>query len=80
VSSQARISRSALDKVAAVGPHEFVRFTLTLNDIILSDDELDVLRRLGLSDYMHTSRLASVTLPGRYLLELAELPSVERVS
>jgi hypothetical protein len=80
VSSQARISQSALDKVAAVGPDELVRFTLMLNEIVLTHEEVQALRRLGLADCMHTSRIAAVTLPGRYLLEVAELPSVGRVS
>lgn len=76
---QARISRSAIARVEGVAPDELVRLLLKLSDLLLPDEEMAAIHRLGGQIVCDSARVAAVIIPARCLLEVAELPSVMRV-
>jgi hypothetical protein len=56
-----------------------VRLLLKLKDLLLPDEEMAIIHRLGGQIVCDSARTAAVTIPARCLLEVAELPSVIRV-
>ena len=76
---QAIIAESAIEKVEAVGPDQIVRFIIRLNDGQLRPVEIEILRRLGMTEFLPFVGQASVAIPARHLLELAELATVVQV-
>jgi hypothetical protein len=76
---QAKIATSAIAKVEAVGPDDPVRLLLKLNDLLLPDEEMAIIHRLGGQIICDSARIAAVIIPARCLLDVAELPGVIRV-
>lgn len=80
MSSQGFISESAIRKADEAGPDGNAKFIVRLTDAVLSSEEVETLRELGMEEYLPFFRTAMVTLPGRCLLEVAELASVVAVA
>lgn len=76
---QAKLGESAIEKVEAAKAREPVKLLLLLSDLLLADDEKERLRKLGGEILCDSARVVAVKIPGRYLLDLAELPSVIKV-
>ena len=80
MTSQAVIAESAIKKAEEAGPDGVAKFMVAMSQPWFTDDELEFLRNeLGMVGHMPTCRWASVMLPARSLLLLAEMPSVIRV-
>lgn len=77
---QARIAPSALKKVAKAQPDDLVKFVLWLNEPTLTDEEIGAIQAMGCKWAYQSVRVAAVEVPARCLMELAELPSVVKVS
>lgn len=77
---QARITPSALQKVAEAHSDGLVKFVLWLSEPILTEKEVEAIRAMGCQWAYQSVRVASVEVPARCLVELAELPSVERIT
>ena len=77
--SQAVITEAALTRTQDAGPDDIVDYVIVLNEGLISDEELETLNDLGMTKYMPYLRQAYVSIPGRHLLSLAELPSVIQV-
>lgn len=77
---QARIAPSAMKKVAKAQPDDLVKFVLWLSEPMLTEPEIEVIQEMGCSWAYQSVRVAAIEVPARCLIELAELPSVERVS
>lgn len=77
---QARIAPSALHKVANAHPDAPVRFVLWLSEPMLTDEEVEAIQAMGCGWAYQSVRVAAVEVPARCLMELAELPSVVKVS
>jgi len=77
---QARIAPSALKKVAEAHSDGLVKFVLWLSEPILTEKEVEAIRAMGCQWAYQSVRVAAVEVPARCLMELAELPSVVKVS
>lgn len=77
---QAKIALSAIEKVEKVQPDDLVRFVLWLNEPMLTEPEVKAIQAMGCSWAYQSVRVAAVEVPARCLVELAELPSVERIT
>ncbi len=77
---QASLAMSAIEKVEAAKPDQPVTFCLVLSKPMLADDERAALREMGCTSFYQSVYVASATIPARHLLDLAELPSVKRIS
>ena len=77
--AQAIISDSAVKKAENAGPDGPTKFVVRLSDGLLSPEEIAALNDLGMIEHLPFLRQAMVVLPGRCLLDLAELPSVIQV-
>lgn len=77
---QARIAPSALKKVAEAQPGDRVRFVLWLSEPMLTEPEIKAIQAMGCSWAYQSVRVATVEVPASCLMELAELPSVVKVS
>jgi hypothetical protein len=74
---QARIGESAIETVEAAGPDGKVRLLLKLNDLLLTDAEMEFVRGLGGEVIVDSARIVAVSIPGRHLRTLAaHLPTV----
>lgn len=77
--AQGVITESALRKAEEAGRDGMAKFVVRLNEALLTPSEIVALTDLGMIEYLPFLRQAMVVLPGRCLLELAELPSVVQV-
>lgn len=73
------ISESAIRKAEQAGPDGMARFILRLSDGVLMPSEIEALSSLGMTEYLPFLRQSLVIVPGRCLLDVAELPSVIEV-
>lgn len=80
LSSQGFISESAIKKAAEAGPDGTATFIVRLTDAVLTPEEVETLRELGMVEYLPFFMTAMVVVPGRCLLEIAELESVVAVA
>ncbi|MGE3408662.1 MAG: hypothetical protein AB7I37_17720 [Pirellulales bacterium] len=76
--AQAVIAESAVRKAEEAGPG-LARFVVRLSDGLLTPSEIEALSEMGMTEYLPFFRQALVVLPGRFLLNVAELPSVVQV-
>lgn len=76
----ARIAPSAMKKAEEAHPDDPVKFVLWLSEPMLTDEEVEAIQAMGCKWAYQSVRVATVEVPARRLLELAELPSVERIS
>ena len=80
MTSQAVIAESAIRKAEEAGPNGIVQFMVAMSEPWFTHYELEYLRsELGMVGHMHTCRWASVEIPARNLLRLAEMASVIHV-
>lgn len=77
---QARITPSALQKVAEAHSDDLVKFVLWLSEPMLTEPEIEAIRSMGCKWAYQSVRVATVEVPARCLMELAALPSVVRIS
>ena len=77
--AQAVIAESAISKAQEAGPNGLAKFVVRLSDGPLTPSEIEALSDLGMTEYLPFFRQALVVLPGRCLLDVAELPSVLQV-
>lgn len=77
---QARIALSALEKAEEAQPDDRVKFVLWLSEPMLTEPEIKAIQAMGCSWAYQSVRVGAVEVPARCLMELAELPSVERIS
>lgn len=77
--AQAVIAESALRKAEEAGPDGLAKFVVWLSDALLTPSEIEALNGLGMVQYLPFFRQALVVLPGRCLLQLAEMPSVVQI-
>lgn len=77
--AQGVITESALRKAEESGPDGKAKFVVRLEDALLTPEEIETLSSLGMTKYLPFFKQAMVVLPGRCLLDLAELPSVVQV-
>ena len=77
--AQAVIAESAINKAQEAGPDGTAKFVIRLNEALLTPLEIEALNDLGMTEYLPFFRQALVVLPGRCLLDVAELPSVVQV-
>lgn len=76
--AQGVITESALRKAEEAGPG-LARFVVRLDNVLLTPEEISVLNALGMTEYLPFLRQALVVLPGRRLLDVADLPSVIQI-
>lgn len=73
-----KIAASANEQVEEAGPDVNVKVLLKLNDLLLSEAELEFVRGLGGEVIVDSARLVAVTIPARHVCTLAlHLPSVK---
>lgn len=77
---QARIALSALEKAEEAQPDDPVKFVLWLSEPMLTDEEVEAIQAMGCRWAYQSVRVAAVEVPAKCLMELAELPSVVKVS
>ena len=77
--AQGVIAESAFRKAEEAGPDGIAKFIVRLEDALLTPSEIEALNDLGMTEYLPFFMQALVVLPGRRLLEVAELPSVVQV-
>lgn len=76
---RAKIAASAIAKVEGV-PDQPVRLLLKLNDLLLTDAEMEFVRGLGGEVIVDSARLVAVTIPSKHMTTLAaHLPSVSAI-
>ena len=78
VMAQGLIKESAIQKAEEAGPG-IAKFVVRLSDGLLPPEEISTLKELGMVEFFPFVRQAMVVLPGRCLLEVAELPTVVEV-
>ena len=76
---QGFITATAIRKAEEAGPDENAKFVVRLNKALMPPEEISALNDLGMTEYLPFFKQAMVALPGRYLLDLAELPSVVQI-
>ncbi len=77
--AQGVIAESAFRKAEEAGPDGIAKFVVRLEDALLMPSEIEALSEMGMVDYLPFFKQALVVIPGRCLLELAEMPSVIQV-
>jgi len=77
--AQGVIAESALRKAQEAGPDGTARFVVRLEDALLTPSEIEALNDMGMVEYLPFFMQALVVVPGRCLLDVAELPSVLQV-
>lgn len=77
--AQAVIAESALRKAEEAGPDGTAKFVVRLEDALLTPSEIEALSEMGMTKYLPFFKQALVVVPGRRLLDVAELPSVVQV-
>lgn len=77
--SQGVITDAASRKAQEAGENGLARFVVRLSDGLLTPEEISALNDLGMVEYLPFFRQALVVLPGRCLLQLAEMPSVIQI-
>ena len=77
--AQAVIAESAVRKAQEAGPDGLAKFVARLSDGLMRPEEISALNDLGMVEYLPFFRQALVVLPGRYLLDLASMPSVVQI-
>jgi len=80
VAFQAFIFESAVKKAAEAGPEGTGKFIVRLTGAVLTPEEVETLRELGMVEYLPFFMTAMVVVPGRCLLEIAELESVVAIA
>ena len=81
MNAQAVIAESAVKKAEEAGPDGIVAFMVAMSEPWFTEEEIAYLRdELGMEGHMPTCRWASVRLPAKNLLLIAEMPSVVRVA
>ena len=73
------ISESAIRKAEQAGPDGTAKFVVRLEHVLMPPSEIGALTDLGMTEYLPFFKQAMVALPGRFLLDVAELPSVLQV-
>lgn len=76
---QGFITVAALKKAEQAGENGLAMFVVRLSDGLLTPSEIEALNDLGMTEYLPFFRQAMIVLPGRHLLDVAELPSVVQV-
>lgn len=76
----ARILPSAARKVEEARPDDPVRFVLWLSEPILTEPEIKAIQGMGCRWAYQSVAVAAVEVPARCLLDLAGLPSVNRIT
>ena len=77
--AQGIIAESAFRKAEEAGPDGIAKFVVRLEDALLMPSEIEALSEMGMTEYLPFFMQALVVLPGRCLLDVAELPSVMQV-
>lgn len=77
--AQGVISESAVRKAQEAGQDGLARFVVRLSNVLMPPSELEALNEMGMTEYLPFLRQSLVVVPGRCLLDLAELPSVIEV-
>jgi len=77
--AQGVITESALRKAQEAGENGLAKFVVRLSDGLLMPSEIESLSEMGMVEYLPFFKQALVVLPGRCLLDVAELPSVVQV-
>jgi|GEM_PF-3678002 len=77
---QAKLASSALKKVEEAQPDDPVRFVLWLSEPMLTEPEIEAIQAMGCKWAYQSVAVAAVEIPARCLLDLAGLPSVNRIT
>lgn len=77
--TQAIIADSAMCKADEAGENGLAKFVVRLSEGLLTPEEISTLTDLGMIEHLPFFKQALVVLPGRCLLDVAELPSVVQV-
>lgn len=72
-------SEVIVDKAEQAGENGLARFVVRLSDGLMPPEEISALNDLGMVEYLPFFRQALIVLPGRYLLDLASMPSVVQI-
>lgn len=75
----AKITDSARQKIAGLGPTDRVMLSLRLNDVHLWPQEEAKLHELGGTFFVQTSFIATVEVPVSQVEQVARLPTVHEI-